>query len=186
MFGLSRQQCPQFSPLIGTWNQRVMEWLRLRGLLSRGSLLCVSLCPLNLILSLGTHWKEPGSIFAPSLPIFMGINKIPLQLSFSRQTSPSSGRDAPDLFSSLWPFAGLSPLCPCVSCTEEPRTGNRTSGVVLEVLSRGKDHLPHLIIHLMQLRIPLAAFAAKSSSSSWCPPAPSGHFPPGTFQRAFS
>ena len=36
------------------------------------------------------------------------------------------------------PSAGLSPVCPCPSCTGEPSTGPSTPGVASPVLSRGE------------------------------------------------
>lgn len=33
--------------------------------------------------------------------------------------------------SSLWPFIGLFPVCPCLSCTEDYRTGPSTPGATL-------------------------------------------------------
>lgn len=39
----------------------------------------------------GHHWREPGSVlFAPSLQLFMGTDKIPQSLLFSRLNSPGS------------------------------------------------------------------------------------------------
>ena len=44
-------------------------------------------------------------------------------------------RGAPVPSSSLWPFTGHSPLCPCLCCTGEPITGLRTPGVASPVLN---------------------------------------------------
>ena len=69
--------------------------------------------------------------------------KASLSLVFSRLNGPdilslSSYVRAPVPSSSLWPFAGLAPVCPCLSCTGEPSTGPNTSGV----LSRGEGWPP--------------------------------------------
>lgn len=40
--------------------------------------------------------------------------------------------------SSLLPFTGLAPVCPCIPCTREPRTGQSAPGVLLPGLSRGE------------------------------------------------
>lgn len=63
----------------------------------------------------GLHWEGPGSLFALSLQIFMHKN---LPQACSRLISPSClgfphRRDSPVPWSSLWPFLGLSPICPC-------------------------------------------------------------------------
>lgn len=51
--------------------------------------LCFSLCPLPLVLSLGTTEKS-SVLFAFSLQVFIHIDKIPLSLFFSRLNIPSS------------------------------------------------------------------------------------------------
>ena len=65
----------------------------------------------------GHHWKDPGYVvFAPSLQVFIYINKIsPWAFSLSGWTDSPHGRDAPVPSLYLWPFAGLSPVCPCLS-----------------------------------------------------------------------
>jgi len=97
----------------------------------------------------GHHWKEPGSgFFAPSLQLFMDIYKILPEPSLLQAEQPQFpqpfliGRGVPVPSPSLWPFAGLSPVCPCLSRTGEPRTGHSTPGEASPVLSRGEgSHL---------------------------------------------
>ena len=91
-------------------------------LMFRGNLLCFSLCPLPLVLALGSHQKEPGSVlFSPSFQVFMYIDKIPLTLPFSMLNrssfTPPHRRDAPAPSWLLWPCAGLSPVSPYLPCT---------------------------------------------------------------------
>lgn len=126
MFGLSRQQCSQLSLTISNWNQwwNGGGW---KGWCPQGAS-CVSFVPIASDPVTGHGLDRAWLHLCALLSHILGISKIPFQLSFSL-ASPSSGRDPPDPYSSLWPFSGLSPLCPCVSCTEELRTGNSTSGV---------------------------------------------------------
>lgn len=55
--------------------------------MSTRSLLCFRLFPSHLILPLGTQWKEPGSIFAPSLPTFWEL--VRFLFSFPSQADQS-------------------------------------------------------------------------------------------------
>lgn len=52
--------------------------------------------------------------------------------------------DASAPYSSLWHFTGLTPGCPCLSCTGESRTSSRTqhSRYVSPRLSRGEESPP--------------------------------------------
>ncbi|KAK4806513.1 hypothetical protein QYF61_021349 [Mycteria americana] len=98
-----------------------------------------------------------------SFPVFICIIKIPsepslLQAKLFQLSQPflmgemlqSLGAPVPP--STLWPFAGLSTLCPCLSCTAEPRTGHSTPGYLsllprsvsfLFVLEFGQELLVH-------------------------------------------
>lgn len=68
----------------------------------------------------GHHWKEPGSThYAPLLQVFI---RYLLRLYISRLNSRSSlrlphWRDASVISWSCWPLAGLSLVCPCISCS---------------------------------------------------------------------
>ena len=106
-------------------------------LMFRGHLLCFCLCPLPLVLSLGTNAKS----LAPSYP------HPPFRYSYTLISSPwvfsSPGwtipalspfphrRDAPVPSPFLWPFSGLSAVCPCLSCIGEPKIGHDTPAAVL-------------------------------------------------------
>jgi len=84
--------------------------------------------PIAHVFLLGTTEKSltPFSLHPPFKYVhtFMGS---PLSLLFPRLNSPSSPfssrRDTPVLYSSLWHFAWLSAVSPCLSCTGELRTG---------------------------------------------------------------
>lgn len=78
------------------------------------TLLCFSLCPVPLVLSLGT--TEKSLALTSSSQVFTDTAKIPLNL-FSRLKSPSSqpvltGGDAPVPPWQSWPLTGLSPVHP--------------------------------------------------------------------------
>lgn len=55
------------------------------------------------------------------------------RLNNSKHFSPLS----PDPSTSSQPFIGLPPVCPCLSCTEDPRLGSSTIDVVSMMLCRG-------------------------------------------------
>lgn len=100
------------------------------------------LCLLPLILSLDTAEKEPRSIlFALFLQIFVFMDKISSQNFFFSRLKSSSSLSVLmwEMLQSLsfWPFAGLSPVCPCFSISEEAGSEQRTPGVALPVLNKG-------------------------------------------------
>ena len=117
-------------------------------LVFRGNHLCFSLCSLPLVLHWGplervclhplctlplgidTHWWGPPWTF--SSPGWA----VPALSAFPHRT------DAPVPSSSLWPFDGLSLVCPCLSCTGEPRTGPSAPGVASPLLSTGEGSPP--------------------------------------------
>jgi len=92
-----------------TWHRR-SSWCS-------GGTLHVLVC-VHGLLSMGTghHWKEPGStLFAPSLQKFVHMDEIPAaEPSICWKVPTISAlplrRDAPDPYSSLWPFTELSPV----------------------------------------------------------------------------
>lgn len=75
----------------------------------------------------GHHWKEPGHVFfGLSFQVFIHINRIPLNLPFTRLSSPNFlSLSSYDRCSSpliiFVAIASLIPLCPRVSCNREPR-----------------------------------------------------------------
>lgn len=85
----------------------------------RGNLPCFSLCLLPVVLSLGTTEKNPGSAFL-ALSLFPTLRRSSWAFSSSGRTVPalwaiSVMRHVPVPSWSLWPFIGLSPVCPCLS-----------------------------------------------------------------------
>lgn len=90
----------------------------------------------------GHCWKEPRSIlFALFLQVFVFMDKISSQNFFFSRLKSSSSLSVLmwEMLQSLsfWPFAGLSPVCPCFSISEEAGSGQRTPGVALPVLNKG-------------------------------------------------
>lgn len=94
-------------------------------LMLKGNLLCSSLCPFLRVLSLGTT-EESSFISALSLQVFMYIDETPGVCSFP---------GAPISLSSLWPFTGLSPVCPCLPGAGESSIGHST----LDLLAMAQD-----------------------------------------------
>lgn len=93
-------------------------------------------CPVT-----GHNWKEPNSIlFAPSFQVFIHNDKIPLDLLFFRMNQPfpvspssldlsSQERCCSPLIIS-WPSTRLFTICPCLCCTERPRTDTVLAGTL--------------------------------------------------------
>lgn len=70
-------------------------------------------------------------VFAASHQVFVQIDQIHLSLLFSRLNGPSflsfsSDDKSSNLLLSLWLFAGLFPVHPCVLYTGKPQTGHST------------------------------------------------------------
>lgn len=114
-------------------------------LMFRGSLLHLFL-PIAFSPVIVTHCKEPGSAFSPSLQVSICIDQIPLSLLFSMLKCKLSqlwliGKML-HLSSSLWPFLSVSPVCPCLFCTKEPRNEHSSPGVASLGLSGSKGSPP--------------------------------------------
>lgn len=123
-------------------------------------LFCFSLFPLSLVLSLVTTEKSLSSFSLLSFIRYLyRWSRAPWAPALS---SPPCTSDALIPSSSLWHFAELVPVCPCLSGTEELRTGANTSDVLHQCWVDRKDHLPWLLMmpFLMQPRRLLAFFAA--------------------------
>lgn len=110
----------------------------------QGNLLCLSLCPWPVVLA-GAHWEQPGSVtLAPSLPVPLYIEKVPLILQLSRLNSPSSlrlsweQRCSSSLLTSL-AFLLDALQCVPVPCTREPRPEHRAPAVAW---AEGQDQPP--------------------------------------------
>lgn len=112
-------------------------------LVFRGSLSCTRLCPLPLVLPLGTSWK---SLALPSLyPPFRYLRTLTDSTWASSSTGQtvlpilafSHRRGAPVPLLYWWTYDGLFPVCPCFAFTGEPRTGPSTVGVASPTL-RGR------------------------------------------------
>lgn len=100
-------------------------------------------------------WKESGSDLPIPLPLgshksphrsYLGC-KIPQNDLFFIWIIPdlstsSCTSSAPACCASWWPSRGLASVCPCLPCTEEPKTRHRTSDVVSHVLNGGQYSLP--------------------------------------------
>lgn len=116
----------------------------------RGGLLCSSFSK-SIALGLVTSTQQKRAWLhncpAPSCV----YSQSPLMIFPWAFSSPGWQVPAPSAFphmedvsvplSSQWSFAGCSPVCPCFSRTEEPRTGHSSPGVASSVLSL-KDHPP--------------------------------------------
>lgn len=116
---------------------------------STQNLLCVNLCLLPPVLSLGTTEKFCSVFIAPSLQILAHVDEVPqLSFLFSRPDSPSQLSQPSfigEMFQSqhLWPFAGLCNNLISVFCWEA------WDNAALQVWphrhwAEGKDHLSYL------------------------------------------
>lgn len=100
-------------------------------------------------------------------------DEVPLSFLFSRLNclalpAPPCRRGVPVFLSFLCLFDGLSPMCPCLSCTGESRTRLSISGLASPALRRvgGFHQLQNLLVVLcqMQPRTPSAFFVARTRS----------------------
>lgn len=87
--------------------------------------------------------------------------------------------DASTPLSVLWPFTGLTPVCLCVSCNGESRTGCRIPDMASPVLRRGKKitfldlltTLPNAAQHtagLLGCKDPEVLFCQPFPMLHWC------------------
>lgn len=77
----------------------------------------------------GTGRQQPRPILLAPKRYFNGLKKYLLRLLQTKQTQLLHSlliRDVPDPPSSSQPSAGPSPVAPCLSCIDEPRTGQNT------------------------------------------------------------
>lgn len=108
----------------------------------------VSVCAPSSASATGHLQKETCSVFfVPSLQVFVYINKIPLSLLLFRQCSPSSesllmGEKLQSFHHLCSLLLDFFQLCPCSSCSEEPRTGHSPLDEVFPVLSRREGSPP--------------------------------------------
>lgn len=115
-----------------------------KAFIVRGNLLCSSLCPLPLVLFLGTtEVSSVPSFLHPPFNYLYTLIGSPWAFSFRDWTVPAFSalpyrRDPPVLSSSLCPISGLSHVCPCLSCTGKPRTGPSAPAVDSPVVTRGE------------------------------------------------
>ena len=89
-------------------------------------------CPLPLLLSLGITRKSLAlsSLCPPFWYLYTLVRPPEPSLLQAEQSQPFLVREMlQPLNHLLWPFVGLSPVCPCCSCTGMLRTGHRTAGV---------------------------------------------------------
>jgi len=115
-------------------------------LMFRQSLPCSSLCPLSLVLSLGTTRKYLAPSLRPAFGYYMHWQDLPRAFSSPVWTVTalsafphSTGAPVPWL--SSWPFAELSRGTPSLCDTGEPRPGHSTTGVASPVL-RSREGSP--------------------------------------------
>lgn len=85
----------------------------------RLNLLCISLCSLSLVLSLGTARKSQAPSSLQPLQVFIYIDKILPELALlqDEQSQLSQPFLVDEMLQVLHHLAGLSPECPCLSCT---------------------------------------------------------------------
>lgn len=119
--------------------------------------------------------NAPGLVTAQQKRAWMHFCPLPscvykhwfsLSLLFSRLTSPSplSLSSYGRCFSSFIHLSGYSPVCPCFSCTEKPRTGHNSPGVASSVLSSEEGSAPSTCWQQLQC-----------STRCHQPPLPHGH-----------
>lgn len=118
------------------------------------------------------HWasqKRAGSVlFLPFPEVFRYIHKIsPTLLSFFLLVQRVAALSASPVCEVL--FAGFSPVCPFLSCTRMPRSGQRTPGMALPVLSKegGSPHL--LAVFCLMQPSALQKGHVAGSCSAWFP-----------------
>lgn len=103
--------CPDGFGITPTMESPQPPWKKTCFLIFRGNLLCFCLCSLPLVLALGTTkkvWLQP--FYNISMGIF--IHWLDPALSAFTYRRSATVPSPPLLL-----FAGLHPLCPCLSCT---------------------------------------------------------------------
>ena len=133
----------------------------------RANLLCYSLCPLPLVLSLGTTERglAPSSLHPPFRYLYTLIRSPWAFLRLNSLSTQPFIRG--EMLQSLHHLNGslvLSPVSPCLSCTEELRTVPSNPGVATSAEQRGRITSLSLlaILCLMQPRIPFTFFATRA------------------------
>ena len=107
----------------------------------RWKFLCFSFYPLSVTVQ---HGEDCGSLFfIPSHQVLIHIDKMCdepslLQAKKSQLSQALLLKDACVTSESLWPFAGLAAVRPCLSCTGQPSTGHSTPDGASPVLTRGE------------------------------------------------
>lgn len=113
-----------------------------------GNLLCLVLCPLPLVLSLGTTKKNLAlSSLLPHCRYLRTLTNSPQSLFFSRLNSPSSVSlfsyvRCPSSWSPSWSFIGLSAVCPCSLVLWNPEVDTAHPHVASSGLTRGEGSPP--------------------------------------------
>lgn len=117
-------------------------------------------CPVS-----GNHCEESGlHLLCYPHQVFIHMDRISLNpisvslLCMSAALSPSS---------SPWPFAGLTPLCPCLSCAGEPRVGPITPDVSHQCWQRGRPTVCWSCFFWCSPRCRLPSFL-QGYSVGWC------------------
>lgn len=112
----------------------------------------------------------------------MYIDHIPLSLLLDEQTQLSqpflSGQRFQSLESSLWLFAGLPPVCPWVSCTEEPELDPVQQAWSHQCWVKGRNRLLQLDKSSFSDadRDATCHLSSEGSYSTLCPPGLPGPF----------
>ena len=111
----------------------------------KGSFLYFILCQLPLVLSLGAIENSLAmSSLHPAIRYLHTLIRYSLSLLISMVKMSQLSQpcfimlDAPVPYTSLW---ALAPVCRCISCAGEPRTGHSTPDVSHQWQTEEKDHL---------------------------------------------
>lgn len=168
------EKCPQHPwtmsssvRLTSRYQRKIKKWKE-KIIVFKWDRMCFSLWLLPLVPSL--LWEVcllPPSGCPPSLSLF-SRPKI-------RSSQCSSSEGWLSSFLSLWHLAGLAPVPPCCSCTEDPRTGSTLQVWLCRCWAEGKIASLHLwAAQVMQPKIP-SALCCGCFTGSWsarCLPEP--------------
>lgn len=103
------------------------------------NILCFNWCPLYLVLLWGAMRSLLSLLYAPWSVIYVHWQDPPKPfLLHAEHSQPSPYNRCSSLLPSLLPFAGLSPVCACISCPVEPSAGYSTSDVPSQGWVEGK------------------------------------------------